>query len=252
MAIKKDSGQEFALDYFSGGVPAYAIFQTHLEAIQKLLLAKVGHVDSTIDELAFIGVVSYTEAFFKDHFASILNILPHKISSLKKGNRDVNVDLEDLLDLDDPLHGKFGFLLSERFNFGNPKSVNALYKDLLLITPFSTENAAAFDQIIATRNLLVHHGGMLTSQFKKGLPFLSEERVFFDSIQITKTMVCNAAILAATIASKLVEATKEKMSVELISLDSEDARSQAVSMMSLALEEVDALITSLKSISNAA
>jgi hypothetical protein len=62
---------------------------------------------------------------------------------------------------------------------------------------------------------------MFTSQFKKGLLLESDERVFFDSIQITKKMVCDAAILAITIASKLVGATSEKMSAELISLDSE-------------------------------
>jgi hypothetical protein len=252
MPLKKESGQEFALDYFAGGVPAYAIFQMHLESIQKLLSTEVGDIDSTVVELAFIGVVSYTEAFFKDHFASILNILPHKISSLKKGNRDVNVDLEDLLDLDDPLHGKFGFLLSERFNFGNPKSVNALYKDLLLVTPFSTEDAIAFDQIISTRNLLVHHGGTVTSQFKNGLLLQSHERVFFDSIQITKKTVCEAAILAITIASKLIGATAEKRSAELIGLDSEDVRTSAVKMMAYDFDEADLLITSLKSIAESA
>jgi hypothetical protein len=251
MTLMKKSGQEFALDYFAGGVPPYAIFQMHIESIQKLLVSEVRGWDSTIEELAFIGVVSYTEAFFKDHFASILNILPHKASALKKGNRDVNVDLTDLLGLDDPLHSKFGFLLSERFNFGNPKSINALYGDLLLITPFSTENATAFDRIIATRNLLVHHGGMLTSQFNKGLPLENRERVYFDSVRVTKATVCDAAILAITIASKLVRGTESKMSSELAGLEADDTRSKALEMMAMDLEETGPLITALKSIREA-
>ena len=249
MTLKIEAGQEFALDYFAGGVPTYAIFAMHIESIQKLLTADVRHFDSTIEELAFIGVVSYTEAFFKDHFASILNILPNKVSALKKGDRDVHVDLTDLLELEDPLHSKFGFLLSERFNFGNPKSVNALYRDLLLIAPFSNENAVEFDRIIATRNLLVHHGGMLTSQFNKSLPAESRERVYFDSVRVTKATVCDAAILAVTIASKLVKATEEKLTSELSGISSEDTRNKAVQMMAYECDEFDALITSLRSIS---
>ncbi len=182
MTLKIEAGQEFALDYFAGGVPTYAIFAMHIESIQKLLTADVRHFDSTIEELAFIGVVSYTEAFFKDHFASILNILPEQSLRPKKrrSRRALWISRTDLLELEDPLHSKFGFLLSERFNFGNPKSVNALYRDLLLIAPFSNENAVEFDRIIATRNLLVHHGGMLTSQLTRA----SRPRVEKGSISI--------------------------------------------------------------------
>jgi hypothetical protein len=109
-------------DFFAGWVPAYWIFNGHLGSILSLLRAPVTSNDQTAEELALIGVVSYTEAFFKDHFASILNLVPQKVAKLKECGRDVAVDVTDLLNLGHPLHAKFGFLLSERFDFGTPLS----------------------------------------------------------------------------------------------------------------------------------
>ena len=171
---------ESALDFFAGGVPPYEIFRMNLESIAELLQVPMAGGDHTVQELAYTGVVCYTEAFFKDQFASVLNIFPEKMVGLRNCGRDVSVDLTDLLELDNPLHNKFGFLLSERFNFSSPKSINALYKDLLLITPFSKDNALAFDKVLATRNLLVHHGGILTAQFNRGMTTLiRDDKSFF-------------------------------------------------------------------------
>ena len=86
-------------DYFSGCVPAYCIFNMHMDGILELLRKPSKDYDTTVEELAFIGVAAYAEAFFKDHFASIVNVFPQKISLLRKGNWDVNVDLTDLLQL---------------------------------------------------------------------------------------------------------------------------------------------------------
>ncbi len=49
------------------------------------------------------------------------------------------------------------------------KSINGLYRDLLLITPFSkVKKKEEFDNILHKRNLLVHHAGFYTLQhFKK-------------------------------------------------------------------------------------
>lgn len=240
-----EPGQD-AWDYFSGCVPAYCIFSMHLDGILELLRTPSKPYDSTVDELAFIGVVAYTEAFFKDHFASIVNVFPQRVSQLKKGGRKLKVDLTDILELAPPLPSKFGFLLSERLNFGNPKKINALYRDLLLITPFSGNKAAEFDQVLKTRNLLVHHGGMITMQFNREIPAGTRERTFMDSIRVTKAQVCKAAILANEVASDTVRATIARLSIELDKLDPSDARRRVVGLMGDFLDHSDPLMASLR------
>lgn len=224
-------GEQSALDFFAGGVPPFEIFRMHLESIAEMLFVPVVGNDNTVLELAFIGVVSYTEAFFKDHFASVLNIFPEKAVVLRDCGRGVAVDLTDLLGLDDPLHSKFGFLLSERFNFSTPREINALYKDLLLITPFSKDKVAAFEKVLAARNLLVHHGGILTTQFNRSVPAPARERTYFDSVSITKREVGSAALLALDVIKGTVSASVSKLSKEAAGLPTADIRHKAVSFM---------------------
>ena len=222
---------EFALDLFPGGVPPFEILKMNLESIAELLQVPMASDDHTVQELAYIGVVCYSEAFFKDHFASVLNIFPQKTVGLRDCGRDVSVDLTDLLELDNPLHNKFGFLLSERFNFGSPKSINALYKDLLLITPFSKENALAFDRILATRNLLVHHGGILTSQFNRGISAATRERTYFDSVSVTKKSIGEAALLALDVIKGTAKATVSNLCKEIAGLADSDVLHKAVTFL---------------------
>jgi hypothetical protein len=221
-------------DYFSGCVPAYCVFHMNLTGILELLRVPYKEYDSTVEEFALIGVVAYTEAFFKDHFASIVNIFPEKIALLKKGNRDVTIDLTDLLEIEGPLLSKFGFLLGERgerFKFGTPKQVNAIYHDLLPVTPFSGDEAVEYDEFINRRNLLVHHGGIATSRYCKGVHGNSGARPFQDSVPITKEFVGRAAILANKVASKTVRATISHLSGEVSGVDPSDIRRRAVNLM---------------------
>ncbi len=219
-----------AYDYFSGCVPAYCVFHMNLTGILELLKVPDKEYDSTVEELALIGVVAYTEAFFKDHFASIVNLFPERITSLKKGNRDVSIDLADLLEIDHPLSSKFGFLLSERFKFGNPQEVNAIYHDLLRITPFSKDNAAEFDSAIKRRNLLVHNGGIITSRYNRDIRGKANDRAFQDSITITKAFVGSVAILANKVASDTVRTTISCLS-EVCRVDSSVIRKHVVNLM---------------------
>ena len=223
--------QQSVLDFFAGGVPPFEIFRMNLESIAELLHIPGAGDDHTVQELAYIGVVSYAEALFKDHFAAVLNIFPEKTVVLRDCGRDVAVDLTDLLGLDNPLHNKFGFLLSERFNFGTPKAINALYKDLLLITPFSKDKVLAFDKVLATRNLLVHHGGILTTQFNRGIPAVARERTYFDSVSVTKKRVGEAALLALDVIKGTVNATVSNLRKEMTNLTRSDVRHKAVSFM---------------------
>ena len=49
-------------------------------------------------------------------------------------------------------------LLAEKFDFGTPQRVNALYGSLLTVTPFSKDEASTYDRILRDR-----HGGAVVS-----------------------------------------------------------------------------------------
>jgi len=235
----------YAHDYFAGGVPPFWMLTSHLSSISELLHVPIAGDDGTVKGLAFIGVVSYAEAFFKDQFAAVLNLFPEKALCLKGRGRDVGIDLTDLLRLEDPLHSKFGFLLSERFNFGSPKAVNSLYHDLLLITPFSKDHVSAFDKVLAIRNLLVHHGGLLTSEFNRDVAQDLRERTFFDSLVISRKQVGEAALLALQVARGTIESTVSRLHAELDGLQHQGLRRKAIDFMNLDVNDETDLISSL-------
>jgi hypothetical protein len=124
------------------------------------------------------------------------------------------VDLSDVVELDEPIHARCGFLLAEKLDFGSPKSVNSLYQHLLTVTPFSKDNAKEYDEVLARRNLLVHHGGIYTSRFLKTMPSAAE-RKFADSLSVRRFMVYNAAALVNDIAFNTLTATKTRLTDEL-------------------------------------
>lgn len=240
--MKMDEEQS-PLDFFAGGVPPFAVFTMNLENIADLL--QVPMLGQTVCDLAYIGVVSYTEAFFKDHFASVLNIFPEKCMSLRNSGRDVSVDLTDLLELENPLQNKFGFVLSERFNFGTPKAINALYKDVLLITPYSKDRALAFDRVLAIRNLLVHHGGTLTTKFCRDNAPSAHERTYLDSVAVKKDDVGRAALLALEVIKGTISATVSRLLDDTRGLHPSDVRLKAVEHMDFNLLEAADLESSL-------
>ena len=131
-----------------------------------------------------IGVVAYFEAFCGDHFASILNLCPQLLVRLKEKGRDVSLDATDLLDPGLQSH-RLGSIVAERYDFGTPQSINSLYQHLLQITPFSAQERKRYEQILNDRNLLVHHGGILTMKYaNQGRA--AGERVHYDSIRVSK------------------------------------------------------------------
>ena len=107
-------------------------------------------------ELSLIGLVAYFEAFFKDHFASLINIYPKLLFNLKEKNFDVNIDICDLLELESISSDQlYGFIMAERYDFGTPTKINSLYQALLNITPFSNNEKEEYERILNDRNLLV-------------------------------------------------------------------------------------------------
>ena len=177
-----------SLDYFVGGVPAGIIFKMSLDDIRKLLRGykrREFSVD-TLNELCLIGLVSYFEAFCKNHFASIINVCPQILGNFLEKRSETTVNVRDLLKLEF-VSNQIGFLLSEKYDFGSAKSVNSLYCDLILVSPFSKEEIKRYDELLNDRNLLVHHSGIYTSKYHEQRLVKSsiKGRIFFDSLVLS-------------------------------------------------------------------
>jgi hypothetical protein len=203
------------LDYFSGGVPDGEYFRMKLEHLRKLVDPAKDEVPSILIEVCYIGLVSYFEAFCKDHFAAIINILPTTAIRLRDKGHDTLVDVAVLLRTKADLTSQIGFLLAEKFDFGTPKKVNALYGALVTVTPFSKDEASVYDEVLRARNLLVHHGGTFTSSFIEQMHSAGSDpgsnRVFFDSLVLTKEMFFREVHFFEGVARKLLRSTHTAM-----------------------------------------
>ena len=212
-----ESAEELSwLDYFSGGVPTGEYFRMTLEDLRNLVdtateLWNRSESPRNLIEVCHIGLVSYFEAFCKDHFASIINILPATAIQLRDKGQDTTLDVAVLLRTKADLTSQLGFLLAEKCDFGTPQKVNALYGALLTVTPFSRDEASIYDRILRDRHLLVHHGGTFTSSYLQqlrsaGLP-PGKGRVFFDSLVVTKEAFLRDLEFLKDIARKMLKST---------------------------------------------
>jgi hypothetical protein len=107
-----------------------------------------------------------------------------------------------------------GCLLAEQFDFGTARKINALYQALLRITPFSREAARQYSDMLADRNLIVHHGGTYTSRYleQRGIPDVPEQyRVYMDSLEISPTRFEADAEYLKAIARKTVKASHDAL-----------------------------------------
>ncbi len=206
------------LDFFAGGVPAGAIFQLTAKEIKKLLNAKPPEaLGNTLEEMCFIGLVSYFEAFCRDCFASLLNICPQLLQRLKAKSYDVNIDSIAALEMQDNLPFQIGCLVAERFDFGSTKKINALYTALVGITPFSKDEEKVYGTVLSDRNLLVHHGGIFThSYFHQRIGITIEKnRIFVDSLKIQADYVDARFTFLYGMAKKIVTACDKAMAAQI-------------------------------------
>src|SRR5437867_904285 len=182
-----DKSEPSSLDYFAGGVPTSELFRLTLDDLSSFIdRSSNGSGTSPLNEVCFIGLVSYFEAFCKDHFACILNIEPTLLEHLAQQGHDVTIDPSQLLGFGDQWRCKIGFLVAEKYDFGTAQKINALYNALLQVTPFSKEDARRHGQILRDRNLLVHHGGTYTlSYLRQTKASDPQSRAFYDSLVVT-------------------------------------------------------------------
>lgn len=198
------------LDFFNGGVPAGTILQLELGRISDLL-KKNKESDRKLAELAFIGATSQFEAFWKDSFASLLNISPSLLGRLKAAGADVRIDSELVLEFGEDFWHSVGFLVTEKMDFGSAQKINSAFSILFKITPFGKANKKTYDQILADRNLLVHHGGIYTTSYlKQNLPEYPN-RAFMDTLVIDRNFVSERIAFFKKMAQKLIESSKKSM-----------------------------------------
>lgn len=203
------------LDYFSGGVPTGEYFRITLDEIKDICdLAKEKPGGSRLYEICFIGLISYFEAFCKDHFASIINIVPELLENLKKNGQDISVDAGKILVYPQDLCYRIGFILAEKYDFGSAQKINAIYKSVLNITPFSKSEIETYNTILRDRNLFVHHGGTYTLSYLQHAKIVNEhgrDRAFFDSLVVSKELLYEKIEFIGNIAFKLLKATHSAM-----------------------------------------
>lgn len=158
--------------------------------------------------------MSYAEAFFKDHFAALLNIEPQLLQNLQKKGRETTVDARYLVE--DPLNTRWqiGFLIAEKYDFGTSKKINSIYLDSVGISPFSTKRARQYSQLVQDRNLLVHHGGIYTTAYARQR-LNSEGSVFWDSLVINKDYFNDASNFVWDIAHKTMRSSRQAIEKKL-------------------------------------
>jgi hypothetical protein len=217
-----DVYEPLSLDYFSAGVPTGANFKMALDELRKVSESSDEHDPprlSRLQELCFIGLMSYFEAFCKDHFASLVNIEPSLIQNLKRGGQDVEIDATRVLLYGEQLTTKMGFILAEKYDFGTAQKINALFVALLKLTPFGKAEAVEYAELLRDRNLLVHHGGTFTLSYLEQAKLTHPERktnAFFNSQIKAKQDVIGAMDFLSEIAKKLLKSSHDALSKHLV------------------------------------
>jgi hypothetical protein len=155
-----------ALDFFVAGVPAHGYFEMQVAGLRKLVRPSRGlsGLNQTA-EVCLIALSAYFEAFCKAEFAAVINICPTILRNFVERRKDAKLDLHNVLAMLGQMESKLGNLLSEGYDFGSAKDINALYSDLLRITPFSQDEKKKYQRFLSDRNLLVHHGGVYTFEY---------------------------------------------------------------------------------------
>lgn len=231
-----NGSEPLALEYFAAGVPASEVFRSVLKDICNISaeFATPEKGIHRLQEICFVGSVSYFEAFCKDHFASLINIEPSLVGRLKAAGQDVTIDASVVAMYGGSVASRLGFLVAEKYDFGTAKKINALYSALLKVSPFSSDEVRAYSRLLADRNLLVHHGGTYTLSYVMTNPeFAAEDRkghAFWNSRVVGHEDVAAAVDLLGSIAKKIVKATHETLAkyIEDAGLSYEGERMKAL------------------------
>jgi hypothetical protein len=178
------------VNFFVGGIPPFLFFEMQFHSLFYLVQSHKDdefYKQNPASEIATIGLIAHFEAFCKHHFAALININPDLLKEFCKKREEPKIEISILLSFDGKFENNLGFILSEQYDFGSGKMINGLFRDLLMVTPFSEEDSKNFDAILQKRNLLVHHAGFYTLQHLKKNKLSEEikEKAFRVAVKIT-------------------------------------------------------------------
>jgi hypothetical protein len=222
-------------DFFSGYVPSGDVFLMEVNDIVKIANQKTEEFGWAKNHLCIIGLVSYFEAFVKDHFSSILSIAPNLIEKLRKAGYSTDIPAEEAFEFRDILKYRIGFLVGQKLDFGTAKKINALFTTIIKVTPFGRAEAMQFDRLLRDRNLIVHHGGTYTTSYiKQAYTEIDPQRrrAHADMIEITAEKIVATADFLKTVAhSTIVASAKNLRSIVSSEKAMSKEREQAIEAM---------------------
>lgn len=201
-------------DFFSGYVPSGEVFLMAANEIIQIAKQDSDDIQFTKNKLCIIGLVSYFEAFVKDHFSSILSIAPTLIEKVRECGYSIDIPAEEAFEFRNMLKYRIGFLIGQRLDFGTSKKINSLYTTVLKITPLGRAESVQFDRLLRDRNLIVHHGGTYTTSYIKqafGEIDPQHRRPHGDTIEITVEKIVKTADFLKTIAHATIVMSAKKL-----------------------------------------
>jgi hypothetical protein len=213
-----DEKKILSLDYFSGGVPTGRAFAGTLQDIGRANRTSGRGIDR-LAELCFVGVLSYFEAFCKDHASSVISISPSLIDRFRASGHNISIDAMKALKLGEQLPAKIGFLLLESHDFGSARKINSIFECLLKITPFSKDEANRYEELLRDRNLIVHHGSVFTTRYleqSKPAPPRGMSAAFMDSLIVDSRRVSQELDFISAIAKKILSASHAALKSYLV------------------------------------
>ncbi len=143
---------------------------------------------TAITNVALIALLAYYEAFCRGLFAGVVNVLPEILERLLECRPDASISIASINDVGLDITHSLGFLLAEQEDFGSAKKIRARFFELFKEDILDKRDIKQLDKLKADRNLIVHHGGIITARYHrqqtKGREFY--DRRFLDSLIVTK------------------------------------------------------------------
>ena len=230
---KETNGKMTSSGFFIGRIPPFLLFEMEYHSLCALVEThknekfndKFFEKPNSATEVAWIGLVAHFEAFCKHQFAAIANIFPALLSTFTSKRGQATVRLSDVLSLYGKFEKNIGFVVAEQYDFGSAEMINSLFRDLLVVTPFSKDESKKFSTILLKRHLLVHHAGIYTLQYLKedSIPDDIKERAFHDSIVISTENYHEMSDFLFEIARKITQVTARALRKQLESTASVDS-----------------------------
>lgn len=158
-------------DFFVGKISPFLLFEMEWDSLFYVVEHHKNDPHYTeinpASQVASIGLLAYFEAYCKHQFAAIVNLFPSLIHAFAAKRGEPKIDFSTIISFNGNFEKNIGFILAQQYDFGTAKSINGLFRDLLIVTPFAKDEEKKLNDIVYRRNLLVHHAGYYTLKHLK-------------------------------------------------------------------------------------